>query len=524
MSFSGGYAVSLRLVSAASGQVLATAEAPVTNPRDPFAALDTVTRHLRERAGDDLEAIRAQPPVLALTSTSLDAMTDYVTALRLPRDSARRAVELLREAVALDTSFASAYWRLSFFMDPASPRAEAQHRALLAKAWSHRGGLTEYEQLRLEVAYKYTPDGTAPDIEKHIERLRKVVDQYPNAVDAQILADLYLGKRDLVEAERMYRLELTLDSAKSEAHGGLINTYLKANRIRDARRAADALARAFPGTRSDGLDAAVWYAEGRPDRARDIVRRLAGSTETNARVFGYIQLGLLELLRGRVSAWDDALSTKDSLVGMRPSAPALRSTRLSAAYWVLQDPQRGLRMLDSSVRADSALRFSLDVAEFYAQLGAPNSARALLAGRGPSHRSIYFGGTDTLPVYAWIDLAEGRPREAAAKFRASLRFSGGTAPSQISRDAETGLAFERAGMADSAIVVYEHYMNAAPVWEQDAFKLVWVLEHVAALYEGKGDRRKARAVYSRVAELWKDADAELQPRVAHARERAAALR
>jgi hypothetical protein len=37
-SFSGGYAVSLHLISAASGQVLATAEAPVTNLRDPFAA------------------------------------------------------------------------------------------------------------------------------------------------------------------------------------------------------------------------------------------------------------------------------------------------------------------------------------------------------------------------------------------------------------------------------------------------------------------------------------------------------
>jgi hypothetical protein len=104
-----------------------------------------------------------------------------------------------------------------------------------------------------------------------------------------------------------------------------------------------------------------------------------------------------------------------------------------------------------------------------------------------------------------------------------MRFAGGSAPSQILRDAETGFAFERAGMADSAIVVYEHYLNAVPLWEQDAFKLVWVLEHVAALYERKGDRRKARAAYTRVAELWKDADAELQPRVTHARQRAAAL-
>jgi hypothetical protein len=148
----------------------------------------------------------------------------------------------------------------------------------------------------------------------------------------------------------------------------------------------------------------------------------------------------------------------------------------------------------------------------------------LLASRGWKNRSAYVRGCDTLPVSAWIDLAEGRPRDAAAKFRASLRFSGGNAPSQISRDAETGLAFERAALADSAITTYEHYLNAVPVMELDEFRLVWILEHVARLYEAKGDRRKASAAYGRVADLWKDADPDLQPRVRHARERAAALR
>jgi hypothetical protein len=60
--------------------------------------------------------------------------------------------------------------------------------------------------------------------------------------------------------------------------------------------------------------------------------------------------------------------------------------------------------------------------------------------------------------------------------------------------------------------------------ELDAYRLVWVLEHAARLYEERGDRRKARAAYARVVELWKDADPDLQPRVSHARERAAALR
>jgi tetratricopeptide (TPR) repeat protein len=184
-------------------------------------------------------------------------------------------------------------------------------------------------------------------------------------------------------------------------------------------------------------------------------------------------------------------------------------------------------MLESALVDKARFRVATGVSEQFAAFGRPDSARAALAARRANvymmARSIYLAGTDTLPTAAWIDLAEGRPREAAAKFRASLRFLGGDAPSRVDLDAEIGLAFEHAGLADSAVAAYEHYLNAAPNHEIDAFKLVWILEHVAPLYERRGDRAKARAAYARMADLWKDADPELQPRVAHARERMAAL-
>jgi DNA-binding SARP family transcriptional activator len=523
-SFGGSYAMSLHLVSASSGEVLATADQAGIVPANLFAALDTLTRRLRTEAGDDLQAIRAQPSILALTSSSLEAMTDYVTALRLPRDSMPRAVALLRRAVMLDTSFASALWQLSRLVESTGPTREAEHFDLLARAWRHRDGLTEYERLRVEIAYKYSPDGTNADINEHFEHLRQVVERYPNVVDAKILADYYLGLRDLAAAERAYRLAIALDSTRSDAYLGLISTFLKANRIPDARRAIDDFARRFPGSAvTDAFDALVSYAEGQRDRARVSLRRMA-AFPGNTGLGGTVQLATLELLDGRVAAFERAMQAKDSMVGILPRAPGLRSTRLWARYWIVDRPDEGLAMLESAMAADSTLRSSLDAAEYYAQFGQPDSARVLLASRGWKNRSAYVRGCDTLPVSAWIDLAEGRPRDAAAKFRASLRFSGGNAPSQISRDAETGLAFERAALADSAITTYEHYLNAVPVMELDEFRLVWILEHVARLYEAKGDRRKASAAYGRVADLWKDADPDLQPRVRHARERAAALR
>ena len=49
------------------------------------------------------------------------------------------------------------------------------------------------------------------------------------------------------------------------------------------------------------------------------------------------------------------------------------------------------------------------------------------------------------------------------------------------------------------------------------------LFRLAELYERRGARADAARYYLRFAELWKDADPGLQPRVALARRRAAAL-
>lgn len=50
------------------------------------------------------------------------------------------------------------------------------------------------------------------------------------------------------------------------------------------------------------------------------------------------------------------------------------------------------------------------------------------------------------------------------------------------------------------------------------------LERLAELYEAKGNTARAIDAYARFAELWKNAEAELQPRVAEVRRRIDRLR
>ena len=93
-------------------------------------------------------------------------------------------------------------------------------------------------------------------------------------------------------------------------------------------------------------------------------------------------------------------------------------------------------------------------------------------------------------------------------------------PCNICSDFEIALAFEQSGAQDSAIARYEHYVNtpdARRIWS-DPFELASTYERLADLYAARGDRQNAARYAGKFVELWKDADAQLQPRVQAKRE------
>jgi eukaryotic-like serine/threonine-protein kinase len=86
-------------------------------------------------------------------------------------------------------------------------------------------------------------------------------------------------------------------------------------------------------------------------------------------------------------------------------------------------------------------------------------------------------------------------------------------------------AYDLDGKPDSAVVIYERFLNT-PELERtavDAGFLPAVHKRLGELYEAKGQRDKALAHYHVFLDLWKDADPELQPRVADAKRRLARL-
>jgi tetratricopeptide (TPR) repeat protein len=163
------------------------------------------------------------------------------------------------------------------------------------------------------------------------------------------------------------------------------------------------------------------------------------------------------------------------------------------------------------------------LATLYAALGQVDAARGAIARMDADGRGLrlYGRATNRSSALGHIALAANRHDEAISHFRRSVQVACG-----ICRWAELGNAYDVAGHTDSAIAVYERYVRTPSVHRPnvDPFQLARALERLAQLYEARSDTAKAVAYYSRFVELWKDADPELQPRVAAAAHRLAALK
>ena len=88
-----------------------------------------------------------------------------------------------------------------------------------------------------------------------------------------------------------------------------------------------------------------------------------------------------------------------------------------------------------------------------------------------------------------------------------------------------GREFDRVGQADSARKYFTEYVemagNGRP--QADSYNIPRTLFRLGQLYQDAGDTTHAMDYYGRFVDLWKNADPELQPRVAEARRAMAEL-
>jgi tetratricopeptide (TPR) repeat protein len=201
----------------------------------------------------------------------------------------------------------------------------------------------------------------------------------------------------------------------------------------------------------------------------------------------------------------------------------------------MAQPARAVQRLDAararpevrSLRVDDRRYF--DIAITYAQAGRPDRARAVLAEYQAAAAADTAYRRRTTPyhhqVLGEIALAERRPADAIRELRLADRLPDGPRDVCVSCTLEPlARAFDAAGMADSAVATYERYVRTPSsfVWP-DTHGLARAHRRLGELYDSRGNVARARQNYAKFVDLWKNADPVLQPAVARARERLAAL-
>jgi tetratricopeptide (TPR) repeat protein len=210
---------------------------------------------------------------------------------------------------------------------------------------------------------------------------------------------------------------------------------------------------------------------------------------------------------------------------------ALSSSNLEATYKALYfgDSAAAIRRIDSAlaaVRMDSVPprdRRPLWFADLYLAAHRADRLRALVAAQERDDPKGFdeFYVTSLPQLRGALARAEGRFADAVRHFREAAE--SGVPDLTLSLLAT---AFLEAGQKDSAIVYFERVVHSTSidlsVFVQSRY-LAPARQHLAELYEERGEFGKAYDLYAALAEQWRYADPELQPTVRRIRDRMRSL-
>lgn len=538
-SLAGGYAISLRLVTADSVRELALVQETANGPQEILQAIDKLTRKLRERIGESLREVRASPPLEQVTTRSLEALRVYAEAARSIDMGGNpiQAAERLREAVRIDTTFAMAWRKLGVALNNSGlPRVSVD--SALEKAYRYRDRLTERERLLAEGTYFQL--GPGQDRGRAIRAYEALLALDPTeTAAANNLANILNGRRELARAESLYKSQIDAGRATSQQYTNLIPVLFNQGKIEEAEQLTATYAARFPTSLfAHTAPVSFLYARGQLDSMEQHLRTLAANPSPIIRVNGLGGLANLALMRGRIAElqrYGAQARQIQRTLGQPPNPvfDSLQQSQLDLGFF--DDTARAVRRMDA-VLAKSDLRDMpfdqrpyLALAGFYAGAGDPAKARRLLAtweaeipdsGRRrllePGRRSIL----------SLIALAEGRYDDALRDMWASDSTYDGPA-SSCAMCIYDGIAYihARAGRPDSAIVWYERYLDTPLMGRQnrDGGSKPLMLKRLGELYETVGNVEKAALMYREFLSLWDKADPRLQPKVADVRHRLSRL-
>jgi len=526
-----GYAISASLTSS-NGDVLVARQANAADANEIVNAMDDLSSGLRERIGESLTTIRRSGPLDKVTTGSLRALRLYTQALKAENDGdPARAVDLLEEAVLIDTAFAMAYRKIGVILGNTFQQRDRMIEATTL-AYEHRDRLSELERYQSVAMYHVRVTGKRDEA---MAAYRTLLDAYPEDVTA--LNNLGVSYSQLHDDERaleLYQRALALDPTIGLFHTNVIGTLGNLGLFDSSEVAIERFAEAFPGN-PQILTQRADLAEKQQDwhTVEGYWNQVAEDQRGNLFWEGSASWALATIadVQGKVAEanrhWADANAASlqrdqadgyltnlvqqglvDAIVRRQPMDGVRRAERGLAEY-----------PLDSLAVRD---RPYVWLVWLYALAGQPDEAEthlnAFIATGQPD---------DSRQAKRWsmfadgvIKLARGNAEEALTVLREGHEEGG----CRICSLPYMARAHDQLGQADSAMATYQLYVDN--YWRGsfiDHAELAVAYRRLGELHEEQGDTEAALQRYGQFVDQWREADAELQPQVEEVKQRMALL-
>jgi tetratricopeptide (TPR) repeat protein len=534
LSVGSGFAISSRLVQASTGDVLWAKRERASSEDEIMGAVDRLSAGLRERVGESLRSIRAEPPPWRYSTASLEALRKYTEAERLnDQGDFRTAIALLEEAIGLDSTFAMAYRKLGIVLGNTGGDLDRRYNAY-AKAYELRDRLTDRERYIVEDAYEAYVN---LDPQAAITALRRLLERYPeDPIGLNNIAVRYAGLRRWSDAEIYYRRLMDLGYPAAATYAGFISVQFAQGKYAAAESTLAQFREAFPRNISVAMRTSLMAASrGDFDAARLPLQQALAAGRGDPLVQWGVSMGLsaYDYAEGKAQSGERLLSQALAAQEERgllatETAFIAAMARATSDLWLRDDPAGAVRNAEEALvrypmdPLDPADRPYLLMARIYALAGRPAQANGWLR-RFETETDEWRRKAQRVDYHeakGLTALAEERFDSAAVEFREAHEESA----NPIDQLFNLAVTFDRAGRADSAIAYYEEYIDTpyllrtrTPVFQAVAYR------SLGRLYEQQDDAENAAEYYNRFIELWRDADPELQPQVEDVRRRIARL-
>jgi eukaryotic-like serine/threonine-protein kinase len=511
------YVLTLQAMNAATGDVLARAEAQAAQKKDVLNALHVADSQLRSKLGESLASVQKYDKMLSeATTPSLEALQAFTMGdYKHAAGDEMAALSDYQRAIQLDPNFATAYARVGTVYNNLGQMVLSEENR--KKAFELRDRASEREKLYI-MSHYYADSG---QFDKGITALELYEQTYPrDSTPANNLSNIYnqLGQFENALDKGRKTVELEPDSILG--YENLALAYAGLNRIDEAK--ATALAGLNRAPNHSGLHALMaGFAWNQNDAAA--IERELGAAE-NAGPDGQLMAlemraalaasrGQFKQMRALLAKMQDA-ATRNNLKEAVAATDAQRSAWEALAGFQPFARQAVNRALEANPPSHTALKAGISLALLKENDRALKIASDQALER-PFDTLVQFVTIPT--IKAVVAMNQGQPTKAMDLLDGAMVYGRSNVGLLYAR----GIAYLQAKQGDHAAQEFQRAIDSRG-GNIDPLASLAKLGSARA-YAMQGDKAQSRIAYQDFLALWKDADANV-PLLQQAKAEYAALR